>query len=64
MSTVSREKFEEYFLGLNHEFTRDDLSTTNMDNERYFYTTTQALWVQWQKIAELQEAIESMRGDG
>lgn len=47
---VRNKKFEAWFLRLNPDFDKDELSKTRAG--RYFFTTTQAMWEQWETISE------------
>lgn len=53
MDDQLRQEFEEWFLGLDMDFSRSDLLITQ-GSDNYFYTTTQALWKQYRRIAELE----------
>lgn len=51
-----RQEFEEWFLRLDADHREMDLLSTRGDGD-YFYTTTQALWKQWQRIEELEAKL-------
>ena len=51
-----RRDFEGWFLSLDRDFGREELTRISATG-RYFYTTTQALYVQFCRIRTLEEAI-------
>jgi hypothetical protein len=51
-----RREFENYFLSLDRDFGREELTTISSTG-KYFYTTTQALYDQFREIKHLQNMV-------
>jgi hypothetical protein len=51
---MMRTQFEEWFIALNPDFHYMDQLNWSEHRERYFYTTTQALWEMYQRNALLE----------
>lgn len=56
-----RREFENYFLSLDRDFGREELTTISSTG-RYFYTTTQALYDQFCEIKKLKDEIKEIVG--
>jgi len=55
---MSRAAFEQWFLTLDPDFGKDELTTKQ--NGDYFYTTTQALYCQFNTMDEVDELLRQM----
>jgi len=54
-----KQEFEIWYLQLNADFDQNDLASTR-ENREYFFTATNALWLQYREISERRGQYEAM----